>query len=317
MIDVYKKFDGELLKIDAPEDNCWMNIYPPFNHKNLEKLSEQLDIPLDFLIDSLDIDERSRFEHEDDIKLIVLNTPILNEAEEQDEKQPIYITIPIGIILLPNMIITICSFSNPVIEYFINRKLKNFDPAERGMFVLQLFDRAVYYFLHYLKEINKLRTQVEAELYHSSRNKELAQLLNIQKSLVYFVTTLQSNELMMMKIQRTNFLNIKGNEEEEDFLEDIIIDNSQAHEMSNIYTNILNGTMDFFASIISNNLNMVMKRLTSVTIVLMVPTLVASFYGMNVDLPLQDHNYAFVITLVMSLVLAFILVGVFLRKDWF
>ena len=305
------------MKINKPVADCWINIYPPFNHKNLEDICSQLDIPIDFLQDSLDIDERSRYELEDDVKLIVLNTPIINESELDAGNEAIYITIPVGIILLNNMILTISSFENPVIESFVNKRVKNFEPSNRSKFILQIFERSVYYFLHYLKQINNKRHTIEEELITSSRNKELTQLLNIQKSLVYFVTTLRSNELMMMKMQRLDILGIAEDEDQSDFLEDIIIDNSQALEMSNVYTNILNGTMDAFASLISNNLNMVMKRLTSVTIVLMVPTLVASFYGMNITLPMQDKPLAFMFTLMISAGLSVLLIWIFMQKRWF
>jgi len=305
------------VKINKPVADCWINIYPPFNHKNLEDICSQLDIPIDFLQDSLDIDERSRYELEDDVKLIVLNTPIINESELDAGNEAIYITIPVGIILLNNMILTISSFENPVIESFVNKRVKNFEPSNRSKFILQIFERSVYYFLHYLKQINNKRHTIEEELITSSRNKELTQLLNIQKSLVYFVTTLRSNELMMMKMQRLDILGIAEDEDQSDFLEDIIIDNSQALEMSNVYTNILNGTMDAFASLISNNLNMVMKRLTSVTIVLMVPTLVASFYGMNITLPMQDKPLAFMFTLMISAGLSVLLIWIFMQKRWF
>ena len=317
MIDIYKKTDGQIKKIEQPVADCWINIYPPFNHKNLEDICSQLQIPIDFLQDSLDIDERSRYELEDDVKLIVLNTPIINESELEAGNEAIYITIPVGIILLNNMILTISSFENPVIDSFVNKRVKNFEPANRSKFILQIFERSVYYFLHYLKQINNKRHIIEEELITSSRNKELTQLLNIQKSLVYFVTTLRSNELMMMKMQRLDILGIAEDEDKNDFLEDIIIDNSQALEMSNVYTNILNGTMDAFASLISNNLNMVMKRLTSVTIVLMVPTLVASFYGMNVTLPMQDKPLAFAFALMISAVLSVLLIWIFMQKRWF
>ncbi len=307
----------ELVKLEHAEPGCWINVYPPFNHETLERLSEGYAIPLDFLTDSLDIDERSRFEYEDGIKLIVLNTPIVNEGEVVPDNQSVYITIPIGIMLMKDMVLTISPYSNPVIDSFINQRVKRFNPADKNLFVLQLFDRNVFYFLHYLKQINNKRNLFEEELFHSSRNEELAQLMNLQKSLVYFVTTLRSNELMMMKMQRTDFLRIKDDEENSDFLGDIIVDNSQALEMSNVYTNILNGTMDAFASIISNNLNQVMKRLTSVTIVLMVPTLIASFYGMNVELPIQHSAGAFGMILMISIALSFILTWFFLRKRWF
>lgn len=317
MVDIFTKRGEELVRVDQAEPGCWINVYPPFNHETLEKLSEGYSIPLDFLTDSLDIDERSRFEYEDGVGLIVLNTPILNEEEVMPENQSVYITIPIGIILLEDMILTISPYNNPVIDSFINHRVKRFDPANRVQFVLQLFDRNVYYFLHYLKQINNKRNLFEEELFHSSRNEELSQLMSLQKSLVYFVTTLRSNELMMMKIQRTDFLKIKNDEDSSDLLGDIVVDNSQALEMSNIYTNILNSTMDSFASIISNNLNQVMKRLTSVTIVLMVPTLVASFYGMNVELPLQHGPFAFMYTMLISLALSVVVAWFFMRKRWF
>lgn len=317
MIEIFRKQNDELIKIEKVEPECWINVYPPFSHENLETISKDLDIPLDFLTDSLDIDERSRYEKEDNVRLVVLNTPIVNEDELFADNHALYVTIPIGIILLDDKILTISSYHNPVIDSFINKRIKNFDPADRAKFVIQLFDRNVYYFLHYLKQINIKRNIFEDELYNSSRNKELSQLMNLQKSLVYFVTTLRANELMMMKMQRTDFLEIEKDEDISDFLQDVVVDNSQALEMSNVYTNILNGTMDAFASIISNNLNMVMKRLTSVTIVLMVPTLVASFYGMNVDLPLAQNSYAFIFTLLISFSLAAILVWFFLRKKWF
>jgi len=317
VVEIFKKAGDELIRIEQAEPGCWINVYPPFNHDNLEELSNTYDIPLDFLIDSLDINERSRYEFEDDVKLIVLNTPIDNEDGIVDDDKSVYVTLPIGIILLPDMIITLCQHANPVIDSFMNNRVKRFNPADRPKFVLQLFDRSVFYFLHYLRQINNKRNLIEDELYNSSRNNELAQLMNLQKSLVYFVNTLRSNELMMAKLARTDFLQIKTNEDLSDYLEDIIVDNSQALEMSNVYTNILNGTMDAFASIISNNLNTVMQRLTSITIVLMVPTLVASFYGMNVELPFQHRPSAYMIVIGISLILSFFLVMFFRRKKWF
>ncbi len=315
MIKIYKKQDRQLVEIDKPEYKCWINVYPPFSHENLRKLGEELDIPFDYLIDSLDIDERARFEREDGIELIVLKTPILNEGES--ETDALYITIPLGIIITKDVVLTISPYENPVIDCFLNGKVKHFNPSDRSNFVLRIFERNVYYFLYYLNEINNKRNMFENELHNSLRNQELINLLNIEKSLVYFVTSIRSNELLMMKIQRLDFLQISKKEEESDLLADILVDNSQALEMANIYTNILGGTMDAFASIISNNLNVVLKRLTSVTIVLMVPTLVASFYGMNVKLPFQETPFAFGFTLLLSVVLSVILVMVFLRKKWF
>lgn len=317
MVEIFKKTADEIIRLEQPEKDCWINIYPPFSHENLETISRQHSIPLDYLTDSLDIDERTRFEQEGDVKLIVINTPIINEEELSIENSALYITIPIGIIILKDIIVTISPYNNPVIDCFINKRIKNFNPANRSHFVVKIFERNVFYFLHFLKQINNKRNLYEEELFNSSRNKELAQLMNLQKSLVYFVTDLRSNELTMMKIQRTDFLSLNVQLEVKDFLEDVIVDNSQALEMSNIYTNILNGTMDAFASIISNNLNMVMKRLTSFTILLMVPNIFAGFYGMNVLLPLQDKSWAFVFIFIMSAGISGGAAWYFYRKKWF
>ena len=319
MIRIYKKVsDTEIQEIDRPERDCWINVYPPFEPEALETLAADVGVPLDFLTDSIDINERSRYEEDDGVKLIVINTPIENYDVKVTDTEADYVTIPIGIVLTESMILTISSTKNPVMEWFVHNIIKNLKPHQRERFVLRIVERNNAYFLHYLNEINKRRYLIEKELYNSSRNQELSRLLNIQKSLVYFVTNLRANELLMMKIKRSNFLGINDQEEELDFLEDIIIDNSQALEMANVYANILNGTMDAFASIISNNLNEVMRRLTSITVILMLPTLVASLYGMNiVPLPFSESPYAFWIIVSVSMVLAFLLYLVFRRRRWF
>lgn len=183
--------------------------------------------------------------------------------------------------------------------------------------MLKVFDRANFYYLQYLKDINLKRNSYEKELYNSSRNAELSNLMNIQKSLVYFLTNLRANELMMMKVKRTDFLEINALEKEKDLLDDIIVDTSQALEMSDVYTRILNGTMDAFASIISNNLNSIMRRLTAVTIVLMVPTLIASFYGMNVGLPGENNTFAFAGIILFSILISVIIALFFNRNRLF
>jgi len=315
MIRYYKRENKQLVQLKAPEKGCWINVYPPFDQASLKHLGEQYNLPFDYLLDSLDIDERPRFERDDDIDLIVLKTPIANDIVTDIDA--LYITIPIGIILAKDVIVTISPYENQVIDSFLNSKVKALDPANRSMFVLKLFDRNIFQYLFYLNEINSKRNLFETELYNSMRNKELIRLLNIEKSLVYFVTALRADELMMLKIQRTNFLKTVDDEAESDLLQDVLVDSAQAYEMAQVYTNILSGTMDAFASIISNNLNQVMKLLTSVTIVLMVPTLVASFYGMNVSLPFAKEPWAFSFTLLVSVILSTILVYVFFKKRWF
>ena len=316
MIRFYAKENGILKELEDPRPSCWINISPPFNHAELERLAKHLDVPLDFLTDSLDIDERSRYEREEEARLIVVNTPILNKIEAENEA--IYVTVPIGIILTLDHVITITSHENPVLDLFFDGKVKNFDPADDTRFVLQIFEQNVYHFLTCLKKLNLKRNLIEKELYDSSRNSDLRQLLQIEKSLVYFVNTLSSNELLKMKMKRSDFLKIRSDEDQTDLFEDIIIDNSQALEMANVYTNILNGTMEAYASIISNNLNFVMQRLTLITIILMVPTLVASFYGMNVPVPFKsENNSSFYYILIFSLLVSLLLAWWFRRKRLF
>lgn len=315
MIKFYAKPNRQLVEIDELHSACWVNISPPFNQEELEYLAQELDIPLDFLIDSLDVDERSRYEREDDIRLIVLNTPVLNTMETSNSA--IYVTVPIGIILTLDHIVTITAYENPVLNRFLEGRIKHFKPEEASLFVLQIMEQNVYRFLNCLKDLNLKRNMLEQELYNSSKNKELHQLLSIEKSLVYFVTSLSGNELLKMKMQRTDFLRIRDDEDKADLFADIIIDNGQAVEMANVYTNILSGTMDAFASIISNNLNIVMQRLTLITIILMVPTLVASFFGMNVATGLEKNMSAFYIIISVSVFFAFSLAWFFRRKKLF
>ncbi len=316
MIRYLKKENKELVLVREKQRAPWISLYPPYEHGELEAFAAEHNLPLDFLTDSLDIDERSRYEREDDIILILVNTPILNN--DVRESEAIYITVPIGIILTPDYLITITGRENPTVQKFLDDKVKNFDPSDRKLFVLQLFEQNVFMFLDCLKRLNLKRNLIEQELYSSSRNKELRQLLRIEKSLVYFVNSLSTNELLKMKMKRTDLLGIRDLEHHTDLFEDLIIDNSQALDMSNVYTNILSGTMEAYASIVSNNMNVFIHRLTIITIILMVPTLVASFYGMNLkNLPLQDYEYAFYVILILSFLFGFLLILYFRRKNRF
>ncbi|MDF1698509.1 MAG: magnesium transporter CorA family protein [Saprospiraceae bacterium] len=299
MIRYYTKTYRRFIELEEEKDSAWIHIAPPFDQGELSSFAETHDIPLDFLVDSLDIDERSRYEREENANLILFNTPLLNEDIKDNEA--IYYTVPIGIILVRDKIVTITSRENPIIEKFLEDRVKNFDPKDAKLFVLQLFEQNVLRFLECLKKLNLKRNLIEQELYNSSKNRELKQLLRIEKSLVYFVNSLSANELLKMKMKRTDLLNIRDLEYHSDLFEDVIIDNSQALEMSNVHTNILGGTMETYASIISNNMNAVVNRLTVITITLMVPTLVYSFYGMNVDLPLMNNKYAYVYLLFISI----------------
>ncbi len=313
MINYLAKISGLIKEIQDVNDASWINVFPPFEHKELDKLAKDLDVPLDFLTDSLDVDERSRFEKEEEATFILINSPVLND--EGKDSEAIYITMPIGIIITPHHIVTVSNDENPVLDKFYENKVKNFDPADKRLFVLQIFEQNVFRFLECLKKLNLKRNLIEQELYHSSRSSELQQLLRIEKSLVYFVSSLSTNELLKMKIKRTDLLRIGNDEVLADLFEDIIIDNSQALEMSNVYTNILSGTMEAYASIISNNLNVIIHKLTIVTIILLVPSMIASFYGMNLKyLPFQDLKIAFPLIIFVSILLGFGVVYYFSRK---
>jgi magnesium transporter len=296
MVQYYKNTGNETVEIQSPEQGAWVNVLPPLKLEEFEELSGQLDIPIDFLRDSLDIDERSRYEIDDNNKLIVIKTPAENHSF--NESDAFYITIPICIILTHQQIVTVNSFDNGAIKKFFN-SFQNRKPDNRKMMVLKILEKVVVNYMDFLKEINNRRNLLEQKLYEGNSNEDLLELVRIQKSLVYFVTALRSNEMLMMKMERTNILGL--NEDERDFLKDLIIDNSQAYEMANIYTNILSSSLDAYASIISNNQNVVLKRLTYVTIALQVPILVASIYGMNVPLPFQESHYAFWVPIILSL----------------
>ncbi len=298
---------------DIDGTSAWIHVTAPLDNAELESLAQKEEVPLDFLLDSLDIDERSRFDREDDVRLIVINVPIVNSDEK--ESDALYITAPIGIILKEHKIITISSTENEVIDRFLEMRVKSFDPTDQRKFVLQIFQQTVFQFLDVLKKLNLRRNIMEKELYSSSRNRELQQLLKIEKSLVYMLNSLSDNDLLKQKMKRTDFLNVREVEEYQDLFEDIIIDNSQALEMANVHTNLLSSTMEAYASIISNNLNLIIHRLTTVTIVLMVPTIVFSFYGMNLDLPLMDHAATPYLVILLSLVLAGALLVIFRQKD--
>ncbi len=309
MIQYFKIVEHQTIAIDKPAIGTWVNVLPPLKQEEFSELSTALNIPIDFLKDSLDIDERSRYETEDEVKLIVIKTPTENNSF--NESDAFYITIPICIILTAGQIVTVNSFENEAIKKFLT-SFQNRHPDKKNMMVLKIFEKITTNFQDHLKEINQRRNTLEQKLYDANRNEELLQLMRIQKSLVYFVTALRSNELLMMKLARTNFLNL--NDEEKDFLDDLIIETSQGLETANTYTNILSSTLDAFASIISNNQNEVLKRLTMLTLFLSIPILIASIYGMNVPLPFSHSPWAFWLPVSISLlIVAFVMFNYFKR----
>lgn len=302
---------NKMEEIKEFKKGSWINLVNP-SEAEIKKVCENLCIQEEFIRDALDFEEKARIDKEDDdgTILFVVDVPIIEKNEEND----VYTTMPLGMIVVrDDFFITVSLRKNKVIEDFAKIKIKDFQTYKKSKLIFQILYLNSSYYLTYLKHINKETEIAEYILKNSMRNKELLKLLSLEKSLVYFTTSLKSNELVMERTLRGKI--IKLYEEDEDILEDAITENKQAIEMAKIYSDILNGTMDAYASIISNNLNGVMKFLTSITIVLAVPTMVSSFWGMNVILPFQDNRYGFPIMLIISIILTLIVTWWLKRKD--
>ncbi len=310
MIELFKISGQRFAPSITMDESFWIHMESP-NPDEIKTIVEKFDLPEDFITDLQDSDENARMEHEDDAMLIIIRVPLY--YRHRTASVP-FTTAPLGIIVIPDRIITVCFYDNEVLTQFLEGKHKPFAISQQS-FILHISLRTAIYFLKFLKEINRRTTQIENELHQSMRNKELIRLLRMEKSLVFFNTSLKSNEIILERMQRSRWL--QNAPEADDLIEDVIIENKQAIEMANIYSSILSGMMDAFASIISNNLNVVMKFLTSVTIVLALPTLIASVYGMNVDLPFQNNSYAFAIVMGFSFILSIVIVLIFIRKKYF
>lgn len=276
---------------------AWFNLAGP-THNELHQLNERHGIPMEMLTAALDPEERARVEQWDDHTLILIRIPIDNYDEAEEDNGIPYITRPLGIILGPDTIVTVCTKENSVIGDFVERKVKQFNPERRTRFVFQIFDRTVLKYLRFLKDIELNTNDIERELRASLKNDDLLKLMQQEKSLVYFTTSLRSNHYLFKRIRKSRLFK-PLHEEERDLLEEVLIENAQAIETAGIYTNILNSLMDALASVINNNLNSVMKSLTKITILLMIPTLITSVYGMNVGLPFQGSPYALVVVIVL------------------
>ncbi len=309
MVEILITSGTSLNMIQEYEKDCWINIISP-SEDDIKEISQRLGIHPDFLKSPLDIDEQPRIEVDEGVVLVIIRTPHFDEDEDIQ-----YTTVPLGIIYTEDTIVTVSSMENAVLQAFSKGLIRGMSTRKRSRFILQIFSRTALIYLGYLRRINKITSQVEDKLQKSMKNEELIDLLNFEKSLVYFTTSLRANELVMERLQRTELF--KMFPEDREILEDVIIENKQAIEMANIYSNILSGMMDAFASVISNNLNVVMKFLTSVTILLTLPTLIASVYGMNIKLPFQEESYAFGLTMGISILLSVLGALIFIRRKWF
>ena len=292
---IFKTVNNTLLEVDTIEDGVWVHLANP-KEGELAFVSEKLGIDVIHLKAALDEEERSRIEVEKDYSLIIVDSPILDYTEDSNSK---YTTLPMGIILTHKYIITICSRDLQLFKDFYSGYVKDFFTEKKTRFILQLLFKNATFFLNYLRYIDRMSSKIEKELEKSMKNKELVQLLELEKSLVYFSTSLRSNEAVLEKLMRLEA--IKKYPEDKELLEDVIVENRQAIEMANIYSNILNGVMGAFGSVISNNLNIKMKFLTGITIVLLIPTMISRFFGKNVQVPFSHISGAFLIIGIISL----------------
>ena len=302
---------NEFQEIKEFKKGAWINLVNP-SENEIKKVCENINIQEDFIRYALDYEEKARIDKEDDDDtiLFVVDVPVKEKGEESE----VYSTMPLGMIVVrDDFFLTVSLRKNKIIENFEKRKIKNFQTYKKTRFIFQILYLNSSYYLNYLKQINKETEIAEYILKNSMKNKELLKLLTLEKGLVYFTTSLKSNELVMEKTLRGKI--IKLYEEDEDILEDAITENRQAIEMAQIYRDILNGTMDAYASIISNNLNGVMKFLTSITIIMAVPTMISSFWGMNVGLPFEKSPFGFVIMIILSILTTLGVTWWLKRKD--
>ena len=282
MLSIHKTINGTMQKLDQFEHDCWVHLTYP-TEDELEQVISRLNVDPGLLRAALDEEETSRIDSEEDQTLIIIDLP----SVEKDDAV-IYSTIPLGILITPNEIITVCLKESSIIQDFQDGVVKGVRTEQKTNFLFRILLRVASRYLQYLKQIDKIYNYMERQLYKSQRNKELIQLLDLEKSLVYFNTSLKANEVTLEKILRGRIITLY--EEDHDLLEDVLIEVRQAIEMANIYSSIISGMMDAFASVISNNLNVIMKVLTSITILLTIPNIIFGFYGMNITtgLPL-DH----------------------------
>lgn len=307
MIRYWKKDGAALVSVDAPGRDVWIDVRDA-SRDDLDTLEKDYGVLSEHLQDMLDVDERSRIEKEDSYTMLILRLPIYDARYEV-----IYFTVPVGVILFKDRVVTVCASDCEVLQELAAGKVRDLSIANKSAFLLRLMGRAAIVYLRYLKDLNRRTNAIELELQRSIKNNELVKLLAIVKSLVYFTTSLRSDELVLEKLQKGASVRFKDDEAE--LLEDVATDFRQAIDMSNIHSDILSGMMDAFASVISNNLNIVMKRLTIISIVLMVPTFVVSVFGMNVPFPAGVSSSPVAFAAIMGGCAAMAMFSAFLLRD--
>lgn len=301
--------DGTLEKLKNIETNTWIDLVEP-TEEEIKEVVEKTDIPANLLIKLLDSDEVARIEKEDDATLIVIDVPYVIDKKSKNK----YSTLPLGIISYKNYLVTIAVKETEVVQDVMENRVKSVFTMKKSRFLIQILHRVATLYLKYLKEINLEIEAKEKNLVNATNNKYLLQLMNIQKSLVYFVTSLKSNDIILEKLEKGNL--IEFYEEDMDVLEDAIIENRQGIETSLIYREIVASLQETYSGVISNNLNEIMKFLAGITIVFSIPTMIASFMGMNVPLGvLANNDYSFMFVMSISIFSAFVIALILKKKD--
>ncbi len=312
MMNIYAMESGkrELTLCDVIKDGCWINLENP-SDLEIETVVEQTGIPEDMLKAALDEEERAHIDTDGEYTLIVIDIPVINEEKDTY----VYSTLPFAMVYSEKVFATVCLRETSVVGDFINNAVRNFDVNKRTRFIYQILYVNATKYLHYLKLIDRTANRIQQSLHRALKNTELIKLLDLDKALVYFSTSLNANQVVIDRIKQLSIL--KHYEEDNDLLDDIIIENKQAIEMASIHREVLSGTMDAFASVISNNQNIVMKLLTALTIILTIPTLIASLWGMNVVVPFAENPYAFWIIIGIVLAILIPVVIIMIRKHMF
>ena len=313
MIAYYIEKDCEIIEISEPAPNCWVRVTSPTDTE-LRELAADFSLPMEPVRAALDLDERSRVDWDDDWRMLLVNIPTREETSDTE----LYTTLPLSIILAKNCVITICSTDTHILRGFANGTIRDFHPGKHSRFVFQILYETARRYLLYLRMVEKKSDATELEFGKKQKNKELLELMKLSKSLVYFSTGLRSNEAVLEKLVRSNF--IKKYEEDAELLEDVIVENKQAIEMAKINTEILSSMSNTFASVISNNLNVAMKVLAMITLVMAIPTMIFSAYGMNLSgahMPFATHPWGFPIIIGASAFSALIAMIVIWRMKMF
>lgn len=313
MTKIFITVNGAVQRIEKTQPGCWIALVNP-NEEETSAIAEEFNIDADSIKAALDEEERSRIEVGDNYTMVLVNIPTI----KNHDKEQWYTTIPLSVIIANDAVITVCLEDTPILDAFVHDRIRNFYTHMKTRFIYQLLYRNSSLYLQYLRNIDRQSEIVENKLQSSTKNRELIELLKLEKSLVFFTTALRSNEVVLEKLLKNE--SIQKFPEDTDLLEDVIVENKQAIEMTNIYSGILSGMMDAFASVISNNLNIVMKFLAIMTIVMSIPTMIFSAYGMNIatgSMPFANSPYGFIIIITLSLVISSIVTVILSKMKFF